>query len=80
MDCPLANFPEFKVVRDGKKWGVKVRWPRSGPFARKMLFPRFVWYGPYGDKDARWATEDAATRFMSKLDMQIFEILRQQKA
>jgi len=71
MDRPL-----IKVVKDGKKWGVKVKWPRRGPFARTMLFPRYVWHGPFGNKHARWDTNNEAISVMNTLELQILDILK----
>lgn len=61
------NVPVAIVAKDRRgRWGVKVKWPRSGSWTRTMPFwPRFVWHGPFGDTswrgenwaDAKWFAE-----------------------
>ena len=58
------DAPPVRVKRDWRgRWGVQVKWPRSGPWARLLLFPRFVWHGPFGDASRRWTHEENALVF-----------------
>lgn len=74
MDRPI-----FKVVQNGKKWGVKVKWPRSGPWSRTMLFPRYVWHGPLGNKHWRYDTVTDAISAMNTFEILALEVLKEQK-
>jgi hypothetical protein len=69
--------PEVKVARDGKMWGVKVKWPRTGPWKRTLLFPRFVWHGPLGMDDCRWTDRHAADAFANMLRQEIERVKTQ---
>lgn len=63
MSDDLIAVPQVKVVRCGKKYGVKVKWPRNGPWTRTLLFPRFVWHGPFGNTSYRWDQSTGAISF-----------------
>lgn len=71
--------PVVKVFKTGKKWGVKVKWPRSGPWARTMLFPRFAWHGPYGCKQWRWDNNEGAVAFAEIVKSLVRDILKEQE-
>jgi hypothetical protein len=58
------GLPKVRIRRDWRgRWGVQVKWPRSGPWPRWLLFPRFVWHGPFGIASYRWAKADGAKVF-----------------
>lgn len=67
--------PETKVVKSWRGWGVKVRWPRSGPWARTMLFPRYVWHGPFGNGRVRWPTREGAEGCRDALEKIIADVV-----
>lgn len=75
MTAHTILLPETKIVRRGRGWGVKVRWPRTGPWTRTMLVPRFAWHGPCGNNSARWPDLDGATAWRDLLETVISDVL-----
>ena len=71
--------PKVRVARSLRGWGVKVRWPRTGPWARTMLFPRFVWHGPFGNGRTRWPTRQGAETCQEILEKLIDEQINSEK-
>lgn len=75
------RVPVVRVRRDRRGlWGVQVKWPRTGPWTRHMLFPRFAWHGPFGNPRARWEKRSSAEIFAGVLLDGIAAALRAQAA
>ena len=69
---PLVK-PEVRAHQDWRgRWGVQIRWPGSGPWARHQLWPRWVWHGPWGDGtfryDSKANAQIAATVFANLIE------------
>jgi len=75
MTAITVPRPETKVVKSWRGWGVKVRWPRSGPWSRTMVIPRYVWHGPFGNSSTRWPTREGAETCRDILEKLIADIL-----
>lgn len=61
--------PQVRIRKDWRgRWGVQVKWPRSGPWHRTLRFPRWCWHGPFGRSDQRWPSAQGALDFAVLLE------------
>jgi len=55
------TVPMVRAHKDWRgRWGVQVKWPRTGPWAKLQKRPRWVWHGPFGFNKTRWPDQAAA--------------------
>ena len=68
--------PAVRVQQDWKgHWGVQVKWPKSGPWTRTLIFPRWCWHGPLGNRTARWPDRVGADAFAKLLTDTIADVV-----